>query len=1178
MRKKNEQTAKDNEAKAEQQRLLAEKNALEAERQAKNAMDQEARAREQEGIAVENADRAIRNEREAQQQRRIAQRQERIAAVRAEEAAAAAFRSKIGLAASQIEANMFNRAKSELSEIADRSGEEAWFQPPPWEFARLRYLLDLSDLTIDTGLAVNCLAVSSDGQTVAVAGEDNRVLLYPLGQTTPREIPVPLDQVTKLAFSGSGKRLAIACTRQAGAAGDRGSFASEVVVWDLESDQAVATHRPPDGHWVLDLHLHGPDDSLEIIAGLANMAAVPGELTKDVLQIWQPSNRVLVGHNTAVRAVALSSDGNTLISADDFGVAQIWRRSNDQGFQLLRERDQRVFMPNDGQTIHDVRFSPDDRLVATAGADGSIKLWNRADLIDAERNEDIQPARPVLAGHTAAVLDVGFSADGRLLVSASEDGTVRVWQVSDGRQIALLRGHSDAVRSCAFSPLDPDRIVSGSADRDLRVWSLAGYREFLAIRSEAMPEMLDARFSPDGRQAITAHRRGVFFGAAAVWPLTFDGDRPNLERTTPRLLQEGHTLYVTRANVHRRGDKTELLTVAADGVGCLWDADRGRELLRVSGILRRLNYGFPLAAMSADGRWIVAVSSGRGTASEPENDFAGLWDRQQLVAAEAPPMARMTDAVEGATAVAVSASGRWLFSGHQLGKGILWKHPDGGGTVEPGWTIDSIGRPISAAWFSPDESRLFCVSEYVIRQFDVATGRELVQGRLSHAENVISAAMNGDGTRLIAASGDGSLTLWDLSRPDAAGAKPQASLVTPKRNIQAVDITGDGAFVLDVGTVEAGDGTEKTVRLFHVQSDGSLQEKSQIRFLGQEPESAVFYRDDASQIVVVGGYEAVLWDIGQPVPQRIRTFSAEGIPTAVRVSSDGRQVVTAHQDGAVKVWDAASGRAVARLQTPPDATVPFACFSPDDGSVFTAGSDGQVSVWQAESGEFVRQFCRHESGQAIYQIAISPDGKKLATASADGTASVWDLQTGERLAELTGHQGEVLAVAFHPKEQWLATAGADQTARVWDLATKEPLAVLRGHSKRVSTLGFSPDGRRLATGSADATAKIWAIRLAAVIPAGDATTTSDAPDSADGPQTPNDAEPEDVTPFATEVRIDEILTIREHRDEIVSVEFSADGKNLLTSGRDGQAIVWPAASRPAANEADDQSPPGPVVP
>jgi len=1174
----NEKTANDNATKADEERKRAENNAREAERQAKLAKEQEARAREQEGIAVENAERAIRNEREAQQQRRIAQRQERIAAVRAEEAAAAAFRSKIGLAASQIEANMFNRAKSELSEIAARSGEEAWFQPPPWEFARLRYLLELSDLTIDTGGAVNCLAVSSDGRTVAVGGEGNRVLLYPLGETTPREIPLPLEHVTKLAFSRSGKRLVVACTGQSGEAGGRSSFTSELVVWDLDSHQAVGTRRPPTGHWVLDLHVHGPDDNLEIIAGMANMAAVPGELTKDVLQVWQPSNRVLVGHNSAVRAVALSADGNTLVSADDFGNAQIWQRTDDGGFRLLRERDQRVFMPNDGQTIHAVCFSPDDRLVATAGADGNIKLWSRDDLIAAAKNEDLQPARPVLAGHTAAVLDVDFSADGRLLVSTGEDATVRVWQVSDGRQTALLRGHSDAVPACAFSPLDPDRIVTGSADQDLRVWSLAGYREFLAIRSEAMPELLDARFAPDGRQVITAHRRGVFFGAAVLWPLTFDGDRPSLQATPPRILQEGHTLYVTRANVYRRGDKSELLTVAADGVGCLWDADQGRELLRVPGVLRRLNYGFPLAAMSSDGRWIVAVSEGRGSSSAPERECVSLWDRQQLAAAEAPPVARLTDPVESATAAAVSASGRWLFSGHQLGKGILWKRPDGGGQVEPGWTIESIGRPISAAWFSPDESRLFCVSEYVIRQFDVATGRELVQGRLAHAENVVSAAMNADGTRLIVASGDGSLTLWDLSRPESADSKKLATLATAQRNIQAVDITSDGAFVLDVGAIEDGERTEKTVRLSHVQPDGSLQEKSQMRFPGLEPESAAFYRDDASQIVVVGGYEAVLWDTSQPVPQRMRTFSAEGIPTAVRVSSDGRLVVTSHLDGAVKVWDAGSGRAVSRLQTPPGETVRFACFSPDDRFIFTADNGGQVSIWQVDSGEFVRQFCRHDSGQTIHQIAFSPDRTKLATASADGTSVVWDLQSGELLAELIGHQGDVLAVAFHPEQSWLATASSDQTARLWDLTTKEPLAVLRGHSKRVGAIGFSPDGRRLATGSADATAKIWAIRLAAVVPAEEAPPTPDVPTSAGAPQGEDDAAMEDLPPFATEVRVDEILTIKEHRDEITSVEFSTDGKNLLTGGRDGQAIVWPSSSTPAADGATNESTTGPAVP
>ncbi|MCH5377595.1 MAG: WD40 repeat domain-containing protein, partial [Planctomycetes bacterium] len=526
---------------------------------------------------------AIANAVEARRNERKANRQEQIAKAKAEDAAAAAFRSKIGLVASQIEANIFNRAKSELTEIAEVSGDADWFQPPPWEFRRLEYMLNLSDQTVDTQFAVNTVAVSPDGQTIAAGGEANRVLLYAAAQQAPQVIEIGLQQVTDIAFSASGRRLLIACVGDSTDNQGVLRYTSEILVWDRDADTPVRLGEPLDGYWILDLDVRGTDDNLQVVAGLADKASLPGEVTSDVLRLWQNSaETVLVGHEASVSAVALSPDGETLISADVSGVAQVWCRQADGAFSLLREQDKDVFMPNGGEAIHDVRFSPDGSLVATAGGDGSIKFWRHAGLIQAAYNADLRAAARSQAGHTGGDYDTDYSAYGELLVSGGEDGTVRVWkvdvspdepvrddaesEVKEIRQVALLRGHSAAVHSCSFSPIDSDRIVSGSADHDIRYWSLSGYREFLAIRSEKMPDMLYGCFSPDGQQVITAHRRGLFFGAAAVWPLDFSGDKPSLDPAAPRKCQEGHTLFVTRAEVYHRADRTELMTLGLDGL------------------------------------------------------------------------------------------------------------------------------------------------------------------------------------------------------------------------------------------------------------------------------------------------------------------------------------------------------------------------------------------------------------------------------------------------------------------------------------------------------------------------------------------------------------------------------------------------------------------------------------
>jgi hypothetical protein len=191
---------------------------------------------------------------------------------------------------------------------------------------------------------------------------------------------------------------------------------------------------------------------------------------------------------------------------------------------------------------------------------------------------------------------------------------------------------------------------------------------------------------------------------------------------------------------------------------------------------------------------------------------------------------------------------------------------------------------------------------------------------------------------------------------------------------------------------------------------------------------------------------------------------------SVAFSPDGKTLAGGSYDGAVWLWDVATGQQIGKPMTGPAGGISEVAFSPDgkilaggggDGTVRAGGGgDGTVRLWDVATGQQIGNPLTSPAAR-IYSPVFSPDGKILATGSSDDTVRLWDVATRQQIGNpLSGPTDSVSSVAFSPDGKTLAGGSLDHTVRLWDVATGQQIGnPLTGHTRLVSSVAFSPDGK-----------------------------------------------------------------------------------------------------------------------
>lgn len=190
----------------------------------------------------------------------------------------------------------------------------------------------------------------------------------------------------------------------------------------------------------------------------------------------------------------------------------------------------------------------------------------------------------------------------------------------------------------------------------------------------------------------------------------------------------------------------------------------------------------------------------------------------------------------------------------------------------------------------------------------------------------------------------------------------------------------------------------------------------------------------------------------------------------------GNMVVTGSWDRTIRIWDAADGKELRRLDRNQHvAPITSVKWHPNGALVASTSADNTTALWDAATGKKMRTLREHFGW--VLDCSFAPDRTKFATASWDKTVRLWDPNTGELISTLRGHTKGVWACAFYPvghTSALLATGGEDCTARLWDTRTRKvALTLSGGHSDAVYSVAWSGDGSMIATGGSDRVVTVW---------------------------------------------------------------------------------------------------------